>query len=109
MASEMVVNVSSASFDAEVLKSTVPVVVDFWAPWCGPCRMIAPFLDDVAKKMDGKVKIAKVNVDEESALAAQYGVSSIPMILFFKGGEKKDQFIGAVPKEIQNRIDAMMV
>ncbi|MES2310224.1 MAG: thioredoxin [Verrucomicrobiota bacterium] len=108
MASEMVVNVSSSTFDAEVLKSTVPVVVDFWAPWCGPCRMIAPFLDDVSKKLDGKVKIAKVNVDEESALAAQYGVSSIPMILFFKNGEKQDQFIGAVPKEIQNRIDAML-
>lgn len=109
MASQYVVDVSAASFEAEVLKSTVPVVVDFWAPWCGPCRMIAPFLDEVSKKQEGKIKIAKVNVDEEPALATQYGVSSIPMILFFKGGEKKDQFIGAVPKEIQNRIDAMLV
>lgn len=108
MASEFVVDVNTASFDAEVLKSSVPVVVDFWAPWCGPCRMIAPFLEETSKKLGGKIKVAKINVDEEPALASQYGVSSIPMILFFKNGEKKDHFIGAVPKEIHNRIDAIL-
>ncbi len=110
MASDLVKNIGSSTFDAEVLKSPVPVVVDLWAPWCGPCRMIAPFLEEVAKKLEGKIKIVKVNIDEAdgSPVAQQYGVTSIPTILFFKNGAKADQFTGAVPKEIQSRIDALL-
>jgi thioredoxin 1 len=98
MASNLIKNVSEANFDAEVLKSPVPVLVDFWAEWCGPCKMIAPVLDEVATELDGQVKIAKVDVDAETALASQYGITAIPTLLVFKGGQIVDQMRGAKGK-----------
>jgi thioredoxin 1 len=89
---------TDANFDAEVLKSEVPVVVDFWATWCGPCRMIAPIMEELAGQYEGKVKIGKLDVDENQQVAIKYGVRSIPTVLILKGGEIKDTIIGAVPK-----------
>jgi thioredoxin 1 len=86
------------NFKAEVLESTQPVLVDFWAEWCGPCRMIAPSIEELARDFAGKAKVVKVNVDDEQALASQYGVRSIPTLLFFQGGKVVDQLVGAAPK-----------
>ena len=98
MASEKISTLSSDSFDADVLGSETPVLVDFWAEWCGPCRMIAPVLDDLAESMDGKVQIAKLNVDENQEVAFRYNVSSIPTLILFKDGEVADRVMGALPK-----------
>lgn len=84
----------------EIVSSDVPVIVDFWAPWCGPCRMIAPVLEEVLKEMGGLIKLLKVNVDEYPELAQRFGIMSIPTLLFFKKGEVKDKIIGAVPKKV---------
>ena len=89
---------TDANFETEALKSDVPVVVDFWATWCGPCRMIAPILEELAGQYEGKVKIGKLDVDENQQVAIKYGVRSIPTVLILKGGEIKDTIIGAVPK-----------
>jgi thioredoxin 1 len=86
------------NFSTEVLKSDLPVVVDFWATWCGPCRMIAPIMEELAEKYEGKVKIGKLDVDENQQTAIKYGVRSIPTVLILKGGEVIDTVIGAVPK-----------
>ncbi len=95
-----VVHATAANFDAEVLKSELPVLVDFWAPWCGPCRMIGPALEELAQEYDGKVKICKVNVDEDGEVAARFGVKSIPAVFLFKDGQEEDRFVGARPKHL---------
>ena len=91
--------VSDATFEAEVLKATGPVVVDFWAEWCGPCRMIAPALEEIAGTLGDKVKIVKLNVDENPAIASKYGIMSIPTLMIFKNGEMASRQVGAAPKQ----------
>ena len=93
-----VVKVDQANFQQEVVQSKVPVLVDFWAPWCGPCRMVSPVLDQIADEMGGKLRIAKVNVDENQELAVAYRVSSIPSFVLFKDGQVADRALGAMPK-----------
>jgi thioredoxin 1 len=90
---------SDAGFESDVLKSAEPVVVDFWAEWCGPCRMIAPALEEISGALGDKVKIVKLNVDENPAIAAKYGIMSIPTLLLFKNGEIADRQVGAAPKQ----------
>ncbi|AAU38233.1 MULTISPECIES: thioredoxin [Basfia] len=93
-----VLHATDASFEADVLRSDVPVLVDLWAPWCGPCRMVAPILDDLAAELAGKVKIVKINIDENQGTPAQFGVRSIPTLLMFKDGQLVGTQVGALPK-----------
>jgi thioredoxin 1 len=95
MAGANVLTVTDGNFQEEVVKSAVPVLLDFWAPWCGPCRLISPIIDEIAGEREGKAKIGKVNVDENQQLALRFRVSSIPMLLFLKNGEVQDQVVGA--------------
>ncbi len=98
MASNDLVILQDSTFESEVLKSDIPVLVDFWAVWCGPCKAIAPTVEDLAKQFKGKVKIAKLDVDEHQRVPQQYGIRSIPTLLLFKGGRVIDTIIGAVPR-----------
>ena len=94
-----VVHLTDVNFEAEVLKSTLPTLVDFWAAWCGPCKMIAPVVDQLAKEHDGKLRIAKVDVDQNPTLATRFGVMSIPTLILFKNGEPAERLVGYMPKE----------
>ncbi len=103
------VQITADNFEQEVLKSPIPVLVDFWAEWCGPCLMVGPALEEIAKELEGKLKVAKVNVDKNRELAAQYKIMSIPAMFIFKGGQVADQMIGALPKDqILSRVNPLL-
>ncbi len=107
MASPNVLNVTDSTFDAEVLKSAVPVLVDFWAPWCGPCIQLGPVIDQVADATVGKAKVAKVNIDESQQIAAKYRINSIPALLVFKGGEFQEQLQTRAKGDIVAKLEAL--
>ena len=98
MSSELIVHVTDASFEEEVLKAQGPVLVDYWAEWCGPCKMIAPILDEVAREYDGKLKVAKLNIDQNEATPPKFGIRGIPTLMIFKNGELASRQVGAAPK-----------
>lgn len=100
------INFTDANFKKEVLESDLPVMVDYWAPWCGPCKMVAPIVDELAKEYQGKVKVGKLNVDDSPKVATQFGIMSIPTIMFFKDGKVMDQVVGALNKAaLKKRIE----
>jgi len=104
------VELNESNFDHEVLQSNLPVVVDFWAEWCGPCKMLAPALDEIARDLQGQAVVAKVNLDEQPALAARFNIQSIPTLLYFSGGELRDQTVGVVSKKtITTKLAALRV
>ena len=105
----MVTDITDGEFEKEVLQSSQPVMLDLWAPWCGPCRMIGPIVDNLSEKYDGKVRVLRLNIDENPLTAAKYHVMSIPTLLFFKDGEAVDTVVGAVPeKMITPKMEAML-
>jgi thioredoxin 1 len=110
MAGPGVLEVTDANFDEEVLRSDKPVLVDFWAVWCGPCKAIAPIVDGVAATYAGQIKVAKVNVDQNGATPSRYGIRGIPALLFFKGGKVTDQIVGYVPQHvIEEKVKQLLV
>ena len=110
MSAPNILNLTDANFAQEVLQSSQPVLVDFWAEWCGPCKMISPILDELAGEYDGRVKIGKVNVDQSQALAAEYGVRAIPTLLLFKDGQVTDQIVGLKSKrDFKSKLDRVSV
>ena len=110
MAVANIVTLTEENFPQEVLQSPVPVLVDFWAEWCGPCKMVSPILDELAGEYDGKVKVAKVNIDEYQSLASQYGIRAIPTLLIFKNGEVADQIVGLRSKrDFKAKLDRVAV
>ncbi|MES2728229.1 MAG: thioredoxin [Bacteroidota bacterium] len=105
----MALEINDGNFEEVVLKSKVPVLVDFWAEWCGPCRMVGPVVDELSKEYDGKAVIGKVNVDFNPKIATDYGIMSIPALLFFKDGQLVDKQVGAVPKHVlAGKLDAQL-
>jgi thioredoxin 1 len=96
---ESLLNVTDANFEDEVIGSDLPVLVDFWAVWCGPCRMVSPFVEQIAEEYKDRLKVAKLNVDENQRVPAKYGIMSIPTLLLFKGGEPRETIVGALPKD----------
>ena len=110
MASANIVVLTETNFAQEVTQSLTPVLVDFWAEWCGPCKMIAPILDEIASEYDGKLKIGKVNIDEQQSLAVQHGIRAVPTLLLFKDGEVADQIIGLKSKrDLKANLDRVVV
>ena len=106
MASDAIIELSDSTFESEVVNSDVPVLVDFWAPWCGPCRAIAPIVEEISASYEGKIKVGKLNVDDNQSTTMKFGIRSIPTIMVFKGGEAVEQIIGAVPKgEIEKAVE----
>lgn len=109
MAASNIVTLTETNFAEEVTQSPTPVLVDFWAEWCGPCKMIAPILDEIASEYDGKLKIGKVNIDEQQTLAAQHGIRAVPTLLLFKDGEVADQIIGLKSKrDLKANVDRVV-
>ena len=109
MALANAITITDDSFQSEVVQSSIPVLVDFWAVWCGPCRMVAPIVDELAVEYEGRVKVGKVDVDSEQKIAADYGIRSIPTLLIFKDGELADQIVGAVPKkQLVEKLEAVL-
>ncbi len=110
MASDAILEITDANFDQTVLKSDRPVIIDFWAAWCGPCRALAPIVDELAKQYGGKVVVGKMDVDKNTATPQRYGVRGIPTLLVFKGGQVREQIVGYVPKEtIEKALDKNLV
>ena len=106
MASDAIIEISDSNFESEVVNSDLPVLIDFWAPWCGPCRAIAPLVEEISSSYAGKIKVGKMNVDENQSTTMKFGIRSIPTLIMFKGGEAVDQIIGAVPKgEIERVVE----
>lgn len=108
MASENVIHITDAEFEEKVLKSSTPVLVDFWAAWCGPCKMIAPFLDEIADEYKGKLTVAKLDVDKNQENASKFGVRSIPTLIVFKDGAQSDLFVGADPGRIKQMVQKVL-
>jgi len=109
MAADNIVTLTDSNFDPEVIKSSTPVLVDFWAEWCGPCKMVAPILDELATEYNGKLKIGKVNIDEHQPLATQYGIRAIPTLLIFKQGQVVDQVVGLrSKKDFKSKLDRVL-
>jgi thioredoxin 1 len=105
----MVQEINDQNFETEVVKSEIPVVVDFWAPWCGPCRMLGPVIEKVSENYSGRVKFCKINVDENQISASKFGVKSIPTVIYFKDGAKKDISVGALPENaIKSKVEALL-